>query len=285
MKNVSVDNITDLVVASLGKHGDISDRQHEIMSSAVKHMHAFCKDVNLQTDEFMSVCTFMMRAGQISSDKRQELILLAEILGIEVLVDMLTNPKEDNISESTILGPFYRESPPMLPLGSSIILKHFEDAETVLVRGHVLDVSGKPIAGALMDVWGDAPNGLYENHDPEQPDYNLRGRFETDENGCFSFVALRPISNPIPSDMCAGELLNYMGQHPNRPGHMHFIIFKDGFRTLISQIYDSESEWLNEDVVFAVKQSLIGNFKKAPKGTGTDLTLDFDFVLKSRNRD
>ena len=133
-----------------------------------------------------------------------------------------------------------------------------------------------------MDVWEDAPNGIYENLDPDQPEYNLRGRFETDENGHYAFVAVRPVPYPIPEDETAGELLHFMGHHPNRPGHMHFIISKEGFRPLISQIYDGDSEWLENDSVFAVKESLIGKFKPAPKELGTDLHFEFDFVLKAK---
>jgi catechol 1,2-dioxygenase len=131
-----------------------------------------------------------------------------------------------------------------------------------------------------MDIWEDAPNGLYENHDPSQPDYNLRGRLQTDENGHYACVALRPVPYPIPEDETAGELLHAMGHHPNRPGHLHFVISKDGYRTLITQIYDADSEWLDDDTVFAVKEDLIGKFEKAPEGSDTDLVLRFDFVLK-----
>ncbi|SMX51241.1 dioxygenase family protein [Actibacterium lipolyticum] len=280
---VSLENITDVVIASLGKNGDVSDRQREIMTSLLKHLHGFCKDVNLQHGEFLEGCEFLKRAGQTCDDNRQEFILLGDILGVEVLVDMLTNPSEGTESESTVLGPFYRENPPVLPKGASTILKHYENEETAYYEGYIRDANGNPIAGATLDVWEDAPNGVYENLDPDQPEYNLRGRFETDENGHYAFVAVRPVPYPIPDNETAGELLRYMGHHPNRPGHMHFIISKDGYRPLISQIYDSESAWLEDDSVFAVKESLIGTFEKADASLGTDLRLAFDFVLKQES--
>jgi catechol 1,2-dioxygenase len=180
-----------------------------------------------------------------------------------------------------VLGPFYRENPPVLPKGASTILKHYDNEETVWFEGYVRDERGRGIAGVTLDVWEDAPNGIYENLDPDQPEYNLRGRFETDENGHYAFVAVRPVPYPIPDDETAGELLRFMGHHPNRPGHMHFIISKDGYRPLISQIYDADSKWLEDDSVFAVKESLIGKFKPAAKELGTDLHFSFDFVLKS----
>ena len=281
MRNVTIDNVTDVVIGSLGKHGKITARQHEIMTALLKHLHGFCKDVKLQHHEFIAACQYLARAGQLSSDKRQEFILLGDILGVEVLVDMLTHPVTGNESESTVLGPFYRENPPVLPKGASTIQKHFDNEQTVYIEGYVRDTKGNPLAGVTMDIWEDAPNGLYENHDPNQPDYNLRGRFQTDENGHFAMVAVRPVPYPIPEDETAGELLHFMGHHPNRPGHLHFILFKDGFRTLVSQVYDADSAWLDEDSVFAVKESLIGKFEKAPKGADTDLVLRFDFVMKA----
>lgn len=278
---VSLENITDVVIAALGKHGDISERQREIMTSLIRHMHNFCKDVNLQHHEFIEGCEFLKRAGQTCDENRQEFILLGDILGIEVLADMLTNPVEKGESASTVLGPFYRENPPVLPKGASTIMKHYDNEETAYFEGYIRDTDGNPLAGVTMDVWEDAPNGIYENLDPDQPEYNLRGRFETDENGHYAFIAVRPVPYPIPDNETAGELLRYMGHHAMRPGHMHFIVSKDGYNPLVSQIFDSESGWLDNDSVFAVKDSLIGEFKKADPSLGTDLHMEFDFVLKA----
>ncbi len=278
---VNQDNITDVVIDSLGKNGETTARQREIMISLIKHMHGFIKDVKLQHSEFLEACNYLVRAGKLSNDNRQEFILLADIIGVEVLVDMMTNPAEGSASESTVLGPFYRENPPVLPKGGSTIQKHYDNEETAYYEGYIRDANGNGIAGVTLDVWEDAPNGIYENLDPDQPEYNLRGRFETDETGHYAFVAVRPVPYPIPDDETAGELLRFMGHHPNRPGHMHFIISKDGYRPLISQIYDADSAWLEDDSVFAVKESLIGKFKPAPKELGTDLHFEFDFVLKA----
>ena len=279
MAIVTKENLTDLVVGALGQNGKITDRQREIMEAAIRHMHAFCKDVNLQHGEFMEACQFMARAGAVCDGGRQEFILLGDILGIETLVDMLTNEVKDNESESCVLGPFYRENPPVLPNGASTVLKEFDGQQTLFFEGIVRDTDGNPIEGVMVDVWEDAPNGLYENHDPEQPEFNLRGRFMTDENGRYAFIGLRPTDYPIPDNETAGELLRYMGHHPMRPGHMHFLLAKDGFRTLISQVYDSTSEYLANDSVFAVKKSLIGTFEPARPEHGTDLYCRFDFTL------
>ena len=280
MRNVTIDTVTDAVIDSLGRHGEISPRQREIMTSLLKHLHGFCRDVKLQHHEFLQACDYLARAGQVCDDKRQEFILLGDILGVEVLVDMLSNPIDGDESESTVLGPFYRENPPVLPKGASTVQKHFDGEESVLVEGYVRDTDGKPLAGVTLDIWEDAPNGLYENHDPNQPEYNLRGRFETDEDGHFALRAVRPVPYPIPDNETAGELIRYMGHHPNRPGHLHFIVARDGYRTLVSQVFDADSPWLDEDSVFAVKNSLVARFEPGRPGDDTDLYVRFDFTLK-----
>lgn len=279
MRNITKDNITDAVVGALSK--DIPKRNREILVKLLTHIHEFCKEAKITHHEMIAACQWLVRAGHISDDARNEFILVADILGIEVLVDMVDHEVTDGESESTVLGPFYRENPPVLEKGASIIQKHFEGTETVRVSGKVRDTHGRIIANATVDVWEDAPNGLYEQQDPDQPEYNLRGRFLTDDKGEYEFVALRPAPYPIPYDGAAGELLNYMGHHPWRPGHIHFMVFKDGYQTLISQIFDADTKYLDNDSVFAVKESLIGQMHKAPDGADVDLLMTFDFKLKA----
>lgn len=279
MRNVTIENVTDVVLNAIGKNGEVTPRNREVLTALIRHIHDFSREVNLQHGEFLYACDFLARAGQLTDEKRQEFILLGDIIGLEVLVDMLTHRTDGMASESTVLGPFYRENPPVLPKGASIVQKHFDNEESIFFEGHIRDMDGNPIAGVTVDVWEDAPNGLYENHDPEQPDYNLRGRLETDENGHYAFEAVRPVAYPIPDDHTAGELIRAMGHHPMRPSHMHFMIQKDGYRRLISQVFDSRDEYLDNDSVFAVKESLIGEYKPAPKEMGVDLHIQFDFVL------
>ena len=279
MRNVTVENVTDIVIEAIGASEPIGDRQKEIMTSLIRHLHGFCKDVSLSHTEFMQACDFLARAGAVCSDKRQEFILLGDILGVEVLCDMISNPTPNGETAGTVLGPFFRENAPILPHGASIVQKHFDNEESVFIEGYVRDADGNPVKGAVIDIWEDAPNGLYENHDPDQPDYNLRGRFETDENGYYACRAIRPVPYPIPSDWTAGEMISYMGHHTMRPGHIHVVINKDGYRTLVSQVYDASSDYLDNDSVFAVKENLIGDFEKGTEEHGTDLYVKFDFTL------
>jgi catechol 1,2-dioxygenase len=163
------------------------------------------------------------------------------------------------ITSSAILGPFWRRDAPLLPNGSSIIKKDV-GGDTAIVYGTVLSSSGKPIEGAEVDVWHTAPNGLYEQQDPDQPEYNLRGRFLTDKEGKYSFHCLRPTSYPIPYDGAAGKLLQLMDRHPYRPAHIHLIVKADGHRQLTTQIFDRRDKYVNDDSVFAVKDELVVDF-------------------------
>lgn len=279
MSVVTIDTVTDVVIAALGKNGPITDRNREILTALIRHIHDFTREVKLQHSEFLYACDFLARAGQLCDDKRQEFILLSDIIGLEVLVDMVSHQGEEGASESTVLGPFYRENPPVLPTGATISQMHFENEETIFFEGYVRDTDGNPVEGVLVDVWEDAPNGLYENHDPNQPDYNLRGRLITDANGYYAFRAVLPVAYPIPDDHTAGELIRAMGHHPMRPSHMHFMLQKDGYHRLISQVFDSRDKYLENDSVFAVKESLIGTYRKADPELGVDLQIAFDFVL------
>ncbi|WP_151719801.1 dioxygenase family protein [Gemmobacter serpentinus] len=277
MRDVTIENVTELVIASLGRQRPIAPRAREILEALIRHLHGFCRETRLNHTELLEACAFLGRAG---AGGREEYILLADLLGVEVLVDMISNPVAANETISTVLGPFFRENAPVMPKGTSTVQQGFEGQETVYIEGYVRDPDGKPLAGAIVNVWEDAPNGLYENHDPDQPDYNLRGRFETDENGHYAFRAIRPVPYAIPDGGAAGELIRFMGHHGMRPAHVHMMVSHDGYRRLVTQIYDSSSDWLDDDSVFAVKEALVGEFRRAPEGADTDLVLRYDFVLR-----
>jgi catechol 1,2-dioxygenase len=197
----------------------------------------------------------------------------------------------DEITATAILGPFYRENAPILPNGASIIKKDV-GGDTALVYGVVKSSSdGKPIEGAEIDVWHTAPNGLYEQQDPEQPDYNLHGRFFTDAQGRYCFHCLQPTSYPIPFDGPAGKLLQLMDRHPYRPAHIHLIVKAPGHRQLTTQIFDRRDKYVADDSVFAVKDELVVDFLPKDQVNGENgsalssphnamYELEYDITLK-----
>jgi len=178
---------------------------------------------------------------------------------VEAIEDRRHADHAGEATASAILGPFWRPNTPFLPNGASIIRKDV-GGETAYMYGVVRNAKGQPIEGAELDVWHTAPNGLYEQQDPDQPEYNLRARFLTDSEGRYSFYCLRPTSYPIPYDGPAGKLLQMMDRHPYRPAHIHLIVKARGYRQLTTQVFDRRDKYVHNDSVFAVKDQLIVDF-------------------------
>src|SRR5256885_11776589 len=261
-------------------------RLKTVMTSLISHLHAFIREVELTEEEWVQGVQFLTRTGHICDDKRQEFILLSDVTGVTMLVDAINHRVPDGATESTIFGPFYREGAPELPTGATI--SQDDRGEPVVVTGQVLSTDGTPIPGALLDIWETDENGLYEQQDPEQPDMNLRGKFRTDSEGRYSFVGIKPVSYAIPDDGPVGQLLRALGRHPFRPAHIHLLISADGFAPLTTHLFVKGDPYLDSDVVFGTKDSLVVDFIQLDaeeEGARYDLTVPFykveyDFVLK-----
>ncbi len=260
-------------------------RLKTIMTSLVRHLHAFIREVEPTEAEWMEAIRFLTRVGQMCDDRRQEFILLSDVLGASMLVDAINHRADGGATESTVLGPFYRAGAPALPMGASISLDG--RGEPAVISGRVLAPDGTPIAGAVLDVWKGNEHGLYEQQDPAQPDMNLRGRFRTDAAGRYTIVAIKPVSYPVPEDGPVGELLRALGRHPYRPAHIHFIVSADGCAPLTTHLFAAGDPYLASDVVFGVKDSLIVDFVRndsaeeaARYGVSAPFyTVQYDFVL------
>jgi hydroxyquinol 1,2-dioxygenase len=273
-RNLSEADLTDAVLARLARCEN--PRFKEIMASLIRHLHAFVREVELTEAEWFEGIKFLTEAGQKCDADRQEFILLSDVLGVSMLVDALNHKKPTGATESTVLGPFYVSGAPELPNGADI--SHGGPGERTDVSGRVLSLGGKPIKGALLDVWQTADNALYSSQDPQQDRFNMRGKFKTDANGAFSFRTVKPVSYPVPTDGPVGKILNAMGRHPMRPAHIHFIVSAPGHEPCATHIFADGDRYLDSDVVFAVKNSLVADFK--PKPDGKALELKYDFVLK-----
>lgn len=259
MRDFTIDNLTDIVLEEYGSKTD-DPRFKQIVTSLITHLHAFVKDVELTEKEWFDAIMFLTDTGKICDDKRQEFILLSDVLGVSMLVDAINHPKGGAGTESTVLGPFYVEGAPELEYGASIIKQDY-DGEVSLVQGRVTDDKGAAVANAKLDVWQTAGNGKYDVQDPDMPEYNMRGVFYTDEDGNFAFVTEKPLSYSVPTDATVGQLLRASGRHAMRPAHVHFIVSADGYETLTTHVFADGDEYLNSDAVFATKSSLIGDFK------------------------
>jgi len=274
--------ITAKAVASFEDCGD--PRLRELMQALVSHLHAFAAEVELGEDEWRSLIDALTATGRITDERRQEFILWSDVLGLSMLVDALVRPP-DGATESTVLGPFYMPGAPLRAYGESMAE---EPAGTpAWVHGRVLSNRGEPIAGAELDVWQNGADRMYAVQRPEAPEDHLRGRYRTLDDGSFAFVAVRPVPYPIPHDGPVGQMLAATGRHPWRPAHLHLIVRADGFRSVVTHIFDSASEYLDSDAVFAVKPSLVRSFversaddpERPPGIEGPWASLELELVL------
>ena len=288
MSDNTEEQITQNVLESMAQAPN--PRLHAVMQSFITHLHAFIREVEPTEQEWFQAIQFLTRTGQICDDKRQEFILFSDVSGSTMLVDAINHRAEEQITESTIFGPYYREGAQELPLGASINLDG--GGEPAVVSGRVLSLDGTPIAGALLDVWETNENGLYEQQDPGQTNMNLRGKFRTDSQGYFEFVGIKPVSYPIPNDGPVGQLLRAVGRHPYRPAHVHLLVSADGFVPVTTHLFVSGDPYLNSDAVFGTKDSLVVDFIKndseeeaAHYGVPAPFyTVSYNFVLKPRAR-
>jgi protocatechuate 3,4-dioxygenase beta subunit len=253
-------------------------RLREIMQAAVKHLHAFAKEVRLTNEEWWAGIQFLTATGQKCDDVRQEFILLSDTLGFSSLLDIINNSHvEDMVTENTILGPFYVPNSPERAFGESMV-EYDCGGEPSIVRGRVLDTEGHPIEGAVLDVWQNAANMFYAVQQPDvQPATNLRGIYRTGADGKFDIRGVRPTDYPIPADGPVGGLLKATGRHEWRAAHVHVKVSADGYESLTTHVFDRTSKYMDSDTVFGVKESLFGDFE--PGIVEGFLVCDFDFVL------
>lgn len=271
-------SVTSIVLKALSATPD--PRLKEIVAALVRHAHAFVRETRLTEEEFEQGLAFLAAVGQATGPKKNEAVLLADILGISTLVSILNNHRESNATQAALLGPFWRRNAPRCEAGDNIA-RGGTVGVPLAVSGRVLDVEGKPLAGADVDVWQASPVGFYENQDPAQPPMNLRGLFRTDADGGYHFQTVRPAGYPVPTDGPCGELLRAQRRHPYRPAHLHFMVSAPGHRTLITQVFADDAEHLNTDVVFAVLKPLVGRFEETVDASGNrSATLEYDFVLE-----
>lgn len=266
MRDFDENNITEAVLARMANTPD--PRFHAVMRSLVKHLHNFVRDVRPSFDEWSNAIGFLTRVGAMCSDTRQEFILLSDTLGVSMLVDAINHGHSSELTESTVLGPFYVENPPELPNGANVS-GPFE-GETLFVDDTVCDSAGAPIADAVLDIWHSDAEGFYDVQHSELSSPAMRGRFRTDAGGRFWFWSIVPRFYPVPADGPVGAMLKATARHPLRPAHVHFMVRAPGFEKLVTHVFIEGDPYLDSDAVFAVKQSLIRETTQEAPGVAPD---------------
>jgi catechol 1,2-dioxygenase len=285
---VIIEKQEDVTTAVLGEVQRAPDaRFKEVVSALVRHLHAFAREVRLTEEELRAGAGYVVALGQRTTDTHNEAILMSGSLGLSALVCLLNNGDNGQTeTDASMLGPFWRLSSPRTANGGSIV-RSPTPGPALFVKAWFRDTRGKPVVGAEVDVWQSSPEGFYENQDPAQADMNLRGKFTTDADGHIAFRSVKPAGYPIPVDGPVGDLLRAQGRHNMRPAHLHFLASREGFKTLISQVYVNDDPYLDTDVQFGVTRHLIGNYVRheggpapAPGVEGPWYTLDHTFVME-----
>jgi len=278
--------VTEAVLAEIERIEN--PRMREIAAAAVRHLHAFAREVKLTEDEFRQGCSFIARLGQKTNENHNEVVLLCGSLGLSALVCLLNNGNNGQTeTTANMLGPFWRTESPSTENGGSIV-RSATPGPPLFVNALVMNTNGAPVADAEVDVWHSSPEGFYENQDPIQANMNLRGKFRTDADGRIRFRSVRPAGYPIPVDGPVGDFIRLQRRHNMRPAHLHFLIYKDGYKTHISQVYVNDDPNLETDVQFGVTRALVGNYirhenERAPAAdvTGPWYSLDFTFTIEA----
>ena len=250
--------VTDAVIEAVTRAED--PRLREILLALVRHLHGFVREVRLTEREFQEAVRIVAALGHKTTASHNEVVLMAGSLGVSSLVCLLNNGNHGQTeTQANLLGPFWRDDQPLSASGDSLV-RSPTPGPGLVVLASIEDGKGHAVAGAEVDVWHSSPEGLYENQDSRQAEMNLRGRFISDQAGRFHFRSVKPAGYPIPIDGPVGELVRATRRHNYRPAHLHFMVYKPGFKTLISQIYAPDDEHIDSDVQFGVTRALIGNY-------------------------
>ena len=272
MRNLNQDTVTQAVLARLATTPD--PRLKEILTSLVQHLHAFAREVKLTEAEWLAGIQFLTATGQMCDDKRQEFILLSDTLGLSMLTVAMNNDKPAGCTEPTVFGPFFLEDAPQFELGDDVA--NGAKGEPCLVRGSIKSLDGTPIPNALINVWQADAEGHYDVQYSHLAHPQARGILHADEHGNFHFKTILAEAYPIPSDGPVGRMLSATRNHPWRPAHLHFMIEAEGYERLITHVFRDHDKYLDSDVVFGVRSSLIADWVKLADGS---YSLEFDFVL------
>lgn len=254
MQDLDENTATDAALAQMANTAD--PRLKQIMDAAVRHLHAFAREVDLTPAEWLTGIEFLTKVGHACTPIRQEFILLSDILGLSAVVNALHDKKARELgTQSSLLGPFYREGAPELPLGAQIVAN--PTAPEIIIYGQVTDNDGTPLPAALVQVWQTSEHGLYDLQEQDGAAMDMRGNFRADDQGRYHFRTVRPLGYSIPMDGPVGELVQRQQRAGFRPSHIHVLIGAEGHRELVTALYFGDDPHIDSDTVFGVSASLV----------------------------
>jgi hydroxyquinol 1,2-dioxygenase len=283
MREFNEETLTKAVVDRLKKTAD--PRFREIMSSAVKHLHAFAREVHLTEEEWFEGIKFLTAVGQKCDDKRQEFILLSDILGLSMMIVALNHKMVPGATEATVLGPFFAHGAKEYGYGGDLREGCTMKGEDVYVCGRVLSLDGKPVPNAALDIWQAKADGIYDVQ--TEGEFELRGRVKANAQGEYAFKSYKPKFYSVPIDGPVGDLIRATTNNHMRPAHMHAIVSAPGYQQVITHVFTDGDPHLDSDAVYAVKDSLVAKYRKVTDAAEAKklgmpspfLKLEWDFHL------
>ncbi|MGR3636695.1 MAG: dioxygenase family protein [Shimia sp.] len=258
MRTVTKDNITDVFMGYFSE--DTNPRVREVMGALVRHLHDFARETNLTHEEWRTGIAFLEGCAAIETEDHHEFVLASDVLGLSSLVDMLHS--SPTATSSSVLGPFHVSGAPPLAIGGD--MKRHYGGPVLLAEGMIKDEAGNPIAGAELDIWQTAPNGMYASQDNEQDTFSFHGLMTVGDDGRYRFTTVKPVEYTVPSNGPVGDILRACGRHPWRPSHLHYIVKAPGYRTLVTEIFPEDDPYLDQDTVFGVRDDLVMTYHKKP---------------------
>jgi hydroxyquinol 1,2-dioxygenase len=283
MRNLDENTITTEAIERIANTPD--PRLKQIMSSLIRHLHEFAREVDLTEKEWFEGIQFLTATGDMTDEKRQEFILLSDALGLSMLVIAQNNRKPKGCTEATVFGPFHVAGAPHFALGADIA--NGAVGEPCYVRATIKGLDGVPIPNAVVEVWQADADGFYDMQYKGNDTHRARGVLRSNAEGQVYFKSVLAQAYPIPSDGPVGRMLEATARHPWRPAHMHFMIEAPGYQRLVTHVFRDHDQYLDSDAVFGVRSSLITHWDKHEAGATPDggqsdsvfYTLDFDFIL------
>lgn len=257
----------DLLVRVIASFSQTPDpRTKYLLEGLVRHLHAYVREVRLTETEWNAAIEFLTRVGHITTQQRQEFILLSDVLGVSMQTVAVNNTAYRNATEATVFGPFFTNDAPLIENGGDIA----GDApgKPAWIDGSVTGVGGEPIPGARIEVWEADEEGLYDVQHDDGRTYG-RAHLFADDDGNYQFWGIFPTPYPIPYDGPVGDLLRATERQPYRASHLHFMVTAPGYRTLVTHIFVRGDKLLDRDSVFGVKDSLIYDWEHHEAGTPT----------------
>jgi hydroxyquinol 1,2-dioxygenase len=290
MRTMDENTVTDAVLEQMSTTEN--PRLKQIMAAAVRHLHAFAREVDLTPEEWIVGIGFLTAVGQKCSPIRQEFILLSDTLGLSSAVNSLNdkrvvrdNPPMSQETKSSLLGPFYRHGSPPLEYGQSVASK--TTGNEIAIYGRVQDSTGQGIANATIQVWQTDAGGMYDTQRYDGSEMDMRGTFQTDSEGRYCLRTVQPLGYSIPMDGPVGDLIRAQRRHGMRPAHTHFLISAPGYRELVTALYMGTDEYIDSDTVFGVTASLVTEPKSGDQSSPFPAlaSVRYDFVLAAVGKD